>query len=80
MSAVPMSTLSTFSSWVSSYKTWDELKAWLQTSEPSIDILESEDPRYVILRNSKDGEAAIAEDAVSENAQLCRSVVDPAAR
>jgi hypothetical protein len=72
-----MSTLSTFSSWTSSYKTWPELKAWLQTSEPGIDIIESESSAYAILRNSKEkeGEAAIAEDAVSETAQLCRSVV-----
>jgi len=72
-----MSTLSTFSNWTSTYKTWAELKAWLQTSEPGIDIIESEDSAYAILRNSKEkeGEAAIAEDAVSETAQLCRSVV-----
>jgi len=72
-----MSTLSTFSNWTSTYKTWPELKAWLQTSEPGIDIIESEDSAYAILRNSKEkeGEAAIAEDAVSEAAQLCRSVV-----
>ena len=76
-SPVSMSTLSTFSNWTSTYKTWPELKAWLQTSEPGIDIIESEDSAYVILRNSKDkeGEAAIAEDAVSETAQLCRSVI-----
>ena len=64
-----MSTLSTFASWISSYKTWSELKQWLQTTEPGIDIIESEDSAYVILRNSKDkegGEAAIAEDAVKK--------------
>ena len=72
-----MSTLSTFATWTSTHKTWPELKAWLQTSEPGIDIIESEDSAYAILRNSKEkeGEAAIAEDAVSETAQLCRSVV-----
>lgn len=72
-----MSTLSTFANWTSTHKTWVELKAWLQTSEPGIDIIESEDSAYAILRNSKEkeGEAAIAEDAVSETAQLCRSVV-----
>lgn len=72
-----MSTLSTFSSWSANYKTWPELKAWLQTSEPGIDIIESEDSAYAILRNSKEkeGEAAIAEDAVSETAQLCRSII-----
>ena len=76
-SPASMSTLSTFSNWTSTYKTWPELKAWLQTSEPGIDIIESEDSAYAILRNSKEkeGEAAIAEDAVSETAQLCRSVV-----
>lgn len=76
-SPVSMSTLSTFSNWTSTYKTWPELKAWLQTSEPGIDIIESEDSAYAILRNSKEkeAEAAIAEDAVSETAQLCRSVI-----
>lgn len=73
----PMSTLSTFSSWISTYKTWPELRQWIQTTEPGIDILESEDSVYAILRNSKEkeGESRIAEDAVSEVAQLCRSVV-----
>jgi len=71
----PMSSLSTFASWTSTYNTWADLKAWLQTSEPNIDIIESEG--YAILRNSKEkeGEAAIAEDVVSEASQLCRSVV-----
>ena len=78
VSITSMSTLSTFASWTAEHKTWSELKQWLQSSEPGIDIIESEDTKYVILRNSKDkegGEAAIAEDAVSETAQLCRSVV-----
>jgi hypothetical protein len=72
-----MSSLDTFASWVAKYSTWPELKAWLQAEEPGIDIIESEDSAYAILRNSKEkeGEAAIAEDAVSETGQLCRSVV-----
>ena len=72
-----MSTLSTFATWASKYNTWAELKAWLQTEDPGIDIIESEESAYAILRNSKEkeGEAAIAEDSVSEAAQLCRSVV-----
>ena len=72
-----MSTLSTFASWISKYNTWAELKTWLQAEEPGIDIIQSEDSAYAILRNSKEkeGEAAIAEDAVSEVSQLCRSVV-----
>ena len=76
-SVTPMASLSQFSSWVSKYSTWAELKAWLQVEEPGIDIIESEDSAYAILRNSKDkdGEAALAEDAVSETAQVCRSVV-----
>ena len=76
-SITPMSTLSLFSTWTSKYSTWAELKAWLQVEEPGIDIIESEDSAYAILRNSKDkdGEAALAEDAVSETAQLCRSVI-----
>ena len=74
---VSMSSLSTFATWTSTYKTWPELKEWLQRSEPGIDIIESEDSAYAILRNSKEkeGEAAIAEDAVSETAQLCRSII-----
>lgn len=74
---VSMSSLSTFATWTSTYKTWPELKEWLQKTEPGIDIIESEDSAYAILRNSKEkeGEAAIAEDAVSETAQLCRSIV-----
>jgi len=76
-SVTSMSVLPLFSTWVSKYSTWAELKAWLQVEEPSIDIIESEDSAYAILRNSKDkdGEAALAEDAVSETAQLCRSVI-----
>ena len=72
-----MSTLSTFATWTSKYSTWADLKTWLQTEDPGIDIIESEDSAYAILRNSKEkeGEPAIAEDSVSEAAQLCRSVV-----
>jgi len=72
-----MSVLHTFSAWKSAYPTWTETKEWLQKSEPAIDILESEDTPYAILRNSKEkeGEAAIAEDAVSANASICRSVI-----
>jgi hypothetical protein len=84
-----MSTLSTFASWSSKYESWADLKAWLQASEPTVEILEFESP-YVILKSGRDAsaatggtgatsaaaaEAAIAEDAVSEAAQLCRSVV-----
>jgi len=79
-SSVPtrMSTLSTFANWVTDYKSWPELKAWLQEKEPNIDIIESEDSAYAILRNNRDKEgeeAMVAEDAISEASQLCRSVV-----
>lgn len=76
-SPAPMSNLSTFATWVSKYSTWPELKAWLEAEEPGIDIIQSEDSAYAILRNSKEkeGESAIAEDAVSEAGQLCRSVI-----
>ena len=82
-----MSTLSTFASWSSKYKTWADLKAWLQASEPTVEILEFADSPYVILKSGRDtvaatstgtgaaAEAAIAEDSVSEAAQLCRSLV-----
>ena len=81
--ATKMSTLNTFASWTSTYKTWPDLKAWLEASEPSVEILEFEGSPYVILKSGKDipanspaqTEAAIAEDSVSEAAQLCRSVV-----
>jgi hypothetical protein len=82
--AAVMSTLSTFASWTTAHSTWADLKAWLQKTEPSIEIIESEGP-YVILKNGNDapgqnqnqnqGESAIAEDSVSEAAQLCRAVV-----
>lgn len=72
-----MSSLPLFSSWVSKYPTWTDLKAWLKAEEPGIDIIESEDSAYAILRNSKDkdSEATLAEDSISETAQLCRSVI-----
>ena len=82
-----MSTLSTFASWSTKYKTWADLKAWLQASEPTVEILEFANTPYVILKAGKDtstiaatgaaqqAEAAIAEDSVSEAAQLCRSLV-----
>jgi len=78
-----MSTLSTFASWVSTYKTWTDLKAWLQASEPSVEILEFDSP-YVILKTGKDTSVAtgvglqtdaVIEDSNSEAAQLCRSVI-----
>jgi hypothetical protein len=81
-----MSSLSTFASWASKHKTWADLKAWLQASEPTVEILEFADSPYVIMKTGKEtatsgattsaaAEAAIAEDSVSEAAQLCRSLV-----
>jgi 6-phosphogluconate dehydrogenase len=46
-----MSTLSTFASWSSKYETWADLKAWLQASEPTVEILEFDSP-YVILKTA----------------------------
>lgn len=65
-----MSTLSTFAQWRSQYSTWPELKAWLQESEKSVEIIEFEGP-FVILKNSHDS----TDDHTSEAQQLCRSVV-----
>lgn len=73
-----MSTLKSFASWTTTHPTWTDLKAWLQASEPNVEVLEFEGSPYVILKNAKDGqptEAAIAEDSTSEASQLCRSVV-----
>lgn len=73
-----MSVLNAFASWTKKYSTWEDLKAWLQASEPNVEILDEFESRYVILKNAKDGqttEAAIAEDSTSEASQLCRSVV-----
>ena len=79
MSALtPMSSLSAFATWCSKYATWADLKAWLQASEPSVEILEFEGSPYVILKTGKGDmtkEQELAEDSVSEAAQLCRSVV-----
>ena len=75
----PMSSLTTFASWISTYPTWPALKAWLQTSEPNVEIVEFEASPYVILKSGKGSaevaEAALAEDSKSEASQLCRSVV-----
>ena len=80
-----MSTLNTFASWTSKYTSWTDLKAWLQESEPSVEILEFEDSPYVILKSGKDTgaqpgqqpEVPVTEDlsAQSEAMQVCRSVV-----
>jgi hypothetical protein len=73
-----MSSLSAFTSWCSKYATWSDLKTWLQASEPSVEILEFEGSPYVILKTGKGEmtkEQELAEDSVSEAAQLCRSVV-----
>ena len=76
-----MSTLKAFASWSKTHSTWAELKAWLQASEPTVEILDEFESRYVILKNAKEGlateskEANIAEDSTSEASQLCRSVV-----
>ena len=116
-----MSSLPTFTQWVSKFTSWAQLKEWLQKEEPSIDIIESEDSAYAILRNSKERDTSpgvatgvatsaatggatgaatggatggatsaatggatsaatgaateLVEDAISETAQLCRSVI-----
>lgn len=79
-SAASMSKLDFFSQWITTYSSWADLKTFLQENEPSINIVETDDSPYVILRNSKEKDsdlpaAAVAEDSVSEAAQVCRSVV-----
>ena len=74
----PMSTLNAFASWNSKFASWVELKAWLQEKETGVEILEFDGSPYVILKSGRDvvqGEAAVAEDSMSEAMQLCRSVV-----
>jgi len=61
-----MSTLSTFASWASKYKTWTDLKAWLQASEPTVEILEFADSPYVILKSGRD--TAVATSAATTSA------------
>lgn len=89
VTSVPsMSTLSAFADLAAKYSSWSDLKAWLQEAEPEIDIIETEDSPYVILRNSrekddvtaqdtaeKDTKDAQAKEPMSELRQLCRSVV-----
>jgi hypothetical protein len=73
----PASTLTTFATWRVNHPTWPSLKTWLETEEPSIEILEFEGSPYVILKAGKD-DAPIGTGVnkpVSEAAQLCRSVV-----
>ena len=70
---VPMSTLDTFAVWRASYPTWPEFKAWLQETEPTVEILEFDGP-YVILKSGKDTDTAEGH-TTSLAAQLCRSVV-----
>jgi hypothetical protein len=82
--AAPMSTLNSFVSWTSKYTSWTDLKAWLQESEPSVEVIEFEDSPYAILKSGKDsghpGQAEAQPEAEqsaaqSEASQLCRSVV-----
>jgi len=71
-----MSTLNTFASWRSEHATWTDLKAWL--TKEDIEILEFEGSPYVILKTGRGEmtkEQELAEDAVSEAGQLCRSVI-----
>lgn len=76
-SPTSMSKLDFFSQWAS-YSSWADLKVWLQENEPTINIVETDDSPYVILRNSKEKDLDLPptnEDAMSEAAQLCRSVI-----
>jgi hypothetical protein len=81
-----MSTLSVFADLATKYSSWDEFKAWLQTAEPEIDLIETEGSPYVILRNSRDRdvdesnetsaeETKAADTPTTELRQVCRSVV-----
>jgi len=74
----PASTLTTFATWRVNHPTWPSLKTWLETEEPSIEILEFEGSPYVILKAGKDDApigTVVANKPVSEAVQLCRSVV-----
>lgn len=73
MAASLMSSLDCFHQWTSKYATWSDLKAWLQATEKSVDIIETEDSPYVILRTKKDSDVDTANQ--SEVNQVCRSLV-----
>lgn len=77
MDNVKMSTLSTFAQWLSKSPKWADLKTWLTEKEPNVEILEFEGEPFVILKTKREEnpDVAIAEDSVSEAAQVCRSVV-----
>lgn len=79
--------LDAFTELVAKYSSWSELKAYFVASEPQLDILETEGSPYVIIRNNRERESAevpapntvpteaVANEPMSEMAQLCRSVV-----
>ena len=79
--------LDAFTELVTKYASWSELKAYFVASEPQLDILETEGSPYVIIRNNREREPAevpapstvptepVADEPMSEMAQLCRSVV-----
>ena len=72
--AAPMSTLSTFASLTEQFSTWAELKEHIQTSEPSIEVLEFESSPYVILKY-RDAVSDVPPSVASNLAQVCRSVI-----
>ena len=77
MAASPMSSLKTFSSIRATHATWSDFKEYLAAKEPSVEVLEFDGSPYVILKSGKgpESERDLADDSVSEVAQLCRSVV-----
>uniref|UniRef100_A0A6C0K720 Uncharacterized protein n=1 Tax=viral metagenome TaxID=1070528 RepID=A0A6C0K720_9ZZZZ len=82
MDTSSVSTLQSFAEWVGKHPQWSDLKAWLLTQEPTLEIIEFENSPYVILKMDKGSQTESKKDSVheesntmSEVAQLCRSVV-----
>jgi hypothetical protein len=81
MDTSSVSTLLSFAEWVGKHPQWSDLKGWLKSEEPNLEILEFEGSPYVILKMDKGkkeeagANVQVDEAPVSEIAQLCRSVV-----
>ena len=82
MDTSSVSTLQSFAEWVGKHPQWSDLKAWLLTQEPTLEIIEVENSPYVILKMDKGSQTDSKKDTVAEEsntmsevAQLCRSVV-----
>ena len=69
-----VSTLTTFAEWIGKHPQWSDLKVWLQSQEPKLEILEFEGSPYVVLKMDKNKKDE-ADQSTTVVEQLCRSVV-----